>query len=72
MEDRIERCPALEISGRYVSYTSDYIPPVTFIDADWIEAALAPKACVEIYNEVTNGCLGAVQICDSRNLGNHG
>lgn len=52
--------------------TSDYIPPVTFIDTDWIEAALAPKACVEIYNEVTNGCLGAVQICDSRNLGNHG
>ena len=45
MEDRIERCPALEISGRYVSYTSDYIPPVTFIDTDWIEAALAPKAC---------------------------
>lgn len=33
--------------------------PGGFIGTDWIEAALAPKACVEIYNEATSGCLGA-------------
>ena len=29
--------------------------PAWFIGTEWIEAARAPQACVEIYNEATTG-----------------